>query len=107
MRIEWRSKTEGDDALVMIEEESNKVLDVRKANPALLVDFLNDMVGLDVGSGQSVVAAEASPQDWGRLVIARAGDGEVLTIDPQLYWEGIAHWFRSRGDDPHKWRSRN
>jgi hypothetical protein len=39
------------------------------------------------------------PAAWGHLVIARGASGEVLTMDPELYWEGIYAWFRSRGVD--------
>ena len=29
---------------------------------------------------------------------------DVIWIDPGLYWERIAYWFRSRGIDPHPYR---
>jgi hypothetical protein len=104
LRIEWRSKAEGDDALLAVEEDSNKILDFWEADPERLTDFLNDMNDLEGANGRDVNPPD--PWDWGALVIARAADGEVLYIDPQLYWEGVAYWFRSRGADPHPWRGR-
>ena len=32
----------------------------------------------------------SAPEEWGELVIARSESGDVLDVDPQLYWEGIA-----------------
>jgi hypothetical protein len=99
-RIEWRSKTEGDDALIKVQEDDGRVVSAWEANPALLKDFLNDMISFD-GGGETVTVDEQDPADWGRLVLARSDDGDALRIDPELYWGGIAYWFRSRGDDPH------
>jgi hypothetical protein len=28
----------------------------------------------------------------------------VITMDPELFWEGIYLWFRSQGVDPHPMR---
>jgi hypothetical protein len=104
VRIEWRSKAEGDDALLAVEEENETVLEAWPADHELLRDFLNDMVGLKPHARNGGDVARRFPDEWGDLVIARSESGDVLTIDPQLYWEGVAYWFRSRGDDPHPWR---
>ena len=107
MRLEWRSKEEGDDALLAVGEDSNTVLRAWKADAALLNDFLNDMTGFDAGKDRNGSdAGRRDPEQWGALVIARAEDGDVEYVDPQLYWEGIAFWFRSHGADPHPWRGR-
>jgi len=106
LRIEWRSKTEGDDALLTFEEESNTVLQAKPADPALLTDFLNDMETLDTKGLYGTKFSEENPERWGELVIARSEDGDVLSVDPQLYWEGVAYWFRARGNDPHPWHGR-
>ena len=107
-RIEWRTRGVGDDALLFIGEsgeESNAVLKTWEADPALLTDFLNDMVGLDTDAVLvEVDVGQREPQQWGKLVLARSQSGDVLTIDPELYWNGIYYWFRSRGTDPHPWR---
>ena len=107
LRIEWRSRAEGDDALLAVEEDSNTVLEAWDADPASLTDFLNDMAALDAHKDRERAdVSERNPDLWGALVIARSESGDVLSIDPQLYWEGVAYWFRSRGADPHPWRGR-
>jgi hypothetical protein len=101
-RIEWRSRAEGDDVLLKVQDDGH-VVDAWDANPALLKDFLNDMTGFADGGG--AIATDANdPQHWGRLVVARSEDGDVLFIDPESYWDRIGYWFRSRGDDPHIYR---
>jgi hypothetical protein len=104
LRIEWRSRKEGDDVIIAVDDSSNEVLRAWEADPELLTDFLNDMSELsDAATGK-----ERLPNDnWGNLVIARSSEGDVLEVDPQLYWEGIAYWFRSRGNDPHLWQGRS
>ena len=101
LRIEWRSRTEGDDTILAVENGSDAVVKTWSADADLLTDFLNDMVGLDAKSTNGVDYSQRFPQEWGDLVMARSDAGDVLWVDPQLYWEGIAHWFRSRGRDPH------
>ena len=104
-RIEWRSKTDGDDALLAVDDGSNTVLEAWEVNPAVLTDFLNDMEGLGQGRDTRDVG-EQTPDEWGELVIARSQSGDVAYIDPERYWGGVAYWFRSRGGDPHLWRGR-
>ena len=105
VRIEWRTRAEGDDTLLTVDEAGDRVLQVATADPSLLTDFLNDMTGFRAHNGGGGHPEE--PYNWGALVIARSESGEVLDIDPQLYWEGVAYWFRSRGSDPHLWRGRS
>lgn len=113
MRIEWRNKAEGDDAVLAVEEGSNVVLEAWKADVPLLTDFLNDMNMTEVdvtisGNGhKSIETDQREPSEWGDLVLARSESGDILSIDPQLYWEGVSYWFRSRGADPHPWRGPN
>ena len=105
LRFEWRSRAEGDDALLAVEDHSNTVLEAWQAEPAILTDFLNDMTGLSPRR-EGGNAETQTLDDWGALVIARDESGDVLSVEPQLYWEGVAYWFRSRGEDPHPWRGR-
>ncbi len=102
-RIEWRRRAEGDEFIVKVQEDDGRVVSAWEANPALLKDFLNDMTGFEDGSG-ALTVKEQDPTGWGRLVLARSEDGDPLRIDPELYWEGIGYWFRSRGDDPHPYQ---
>ena len=105
LRLEWRSKAEGDDALLAVDEDTETVLGARPADMDALNDFLNDMTGLGSLKGRNgLEVAQRDPDAWGALVIARSEDGDVEYVDPQLYWEGIAFWFRSHGADPHPWR---
>ena len=106
LRIEWRSKAEGEDALLAVEDESDFVVEAWDASPSRLVDFLNDMEDFNAHGRDRADSREQYPEEWGALVLARSEDGDILGIDPQLYWEGVAYWFRARGDDPHPWRGR-
>ena len=65
------------------------------------------MIALRDGNGSGMAVTDHDPDRWGALVISRSADGDVLFIDPELYWNGIADLFRSRGDDPHPWRGRS
>ena len=105
VRVEWRTRGERDDTLLVVEDDDNTVRQAVEAAPTVLRDFLNDMAGLDTWrQGPSVAGDKRSPAAWGELVMARAMTGEVITMDPELFWEGIYLWFRSRGVDPHALR---
>ena len=105
VRVEWRTRGEMDDTLLVIDDDDNTVRQAVEVAPTVLRDFLNDMAGLDTWrEGPSVTEDKSSPAAWGELVIARAKTGEVLTMDPELFWEGIYLWFRSQGVDPHPLR---
>jgi hypothetical protein len=104
--IEWRSRAEREDALFVVDQESGTVLAGYVVDEALLSDFLNEMTAIGTEEAATFDVSKVDPEDWGDLVLVRAEDGEVLRIDPERYWAGIAVWFRSRGDDPHHWRGR-
>jgi hypothetical protein len=61
------------------------------------------MDNIDNYGVDAIEVSQLNPTNWGDLVIARSEDGDVLGVDPQLYWEGVAGWYRARGDDPHRW----
>ena len=91
-----------DDTLLIVDDGDDTVRQAVEAAPAVLRDFLNDMAGLETWrQGPLVAEDKRNPAAWGELVIARAKTGEVLTMDPELFWEGIYLWFRSQGVDPH------
>ena len=105
VRVEWRTRGALDDTLLVVDADDNTVRQAVEAAPTVLRDFLNDMAGLDTWrQGPSVAEDKRSPAAWGNLIMARAKTGEVLTMDPELFWEGIYLWFRSRGVDPHPLR---
>ena len=110
-RIEWRTKERGDDALLFVREfgeAGDTVLKTWDADQGRLTDFLNEMAGLDT----AIVSLETDvdqrdPRQWGKLVLSRAQPGgDVLEIDPEIYWDRIYYWFRSHGTDPHLWHRR-
>lgn len=104
MRIEWRYRNP-EDALLTVDEEGNAALEVWEFDRALLSDFLNMMTSLDTYGRQSIVDdSQRDPQEWGGLVIARTDSGDVLRVDPELYWDRVAHWFRTEGSDPNPWQ---
>jgi hypothetical protein len=110
-RIEWRTKGKGDDALLFVRdlgEAGSTVVKRWSAEPERLTDFLNDMEELDpTAVGPEVDVDHRDPQQWGKLVLSRAQPGgDVLAIDPEIYWDEIYYWFRSRGLDPNPWRGR-
>lgn len=103
-RLEWRGDRKANHSILAL-DESNSVIRTWTADPALLKDLLNDMSGFD-SSGSAESSGGGNPQDFGPLILARSETGDVLSIDPQRYWEGVSDWFRSRGDDPHLYRRR-
>ena len=99
LSAEWRTKGEFD-AILIVDDADNTVRQALVADPAVLSNFLTDMGDLNTWEGwQSVDDDMRSPAAWGELVIARANTGEVITMEPELFWEGIYTWFRSRGVD--------
>ncbi len=96
---EWRTNGESETILI-VDDEDNTVREALAADPAVLSNFLTDMGDLYTWrGGRSVDNDKRRPEAWGDLVIARANTGEVITMDPERYWEGIYSWFRSRGVD--------
>ena len=98
MRIEWRNSDSGDegDTLLQVMEEGSLVIKAWPANVTLITDFLNEMA--DIHDHSRAEIGRKNPQDWGKLVLARSEDnGGILHVDPELYWDRVQHWFRSRG----------
>ena len=107
-RFEWRTRGAGSDVLLLVSEygeAGDTVMTSWPADRALLTDFLNDMQRLDSTPVRlRTEVDQRDPEQWGKLVLSRASPGgDVLTIDPEVYWDGIYYWFRSHGLDPHPW----
>ena len=99
LSAEWRTDGESETILI-VDDEDNTVLQALAANSRLLSNLLTDMGDLNIWQdGHSVDDDKRSPAAWGELVIARADTGEVITMDPERFWDGIYSWFRSRGVD--------
>jgi hypothetical protein len=99
LRAEWR--TDGRfDAILIVDDRDGTVREALMADPAKLSSLLTSMGDLGTWHGEHPVEdARRDPKTWGALVLARAGSGEVITMDPERYWNGIYSWFRSRGVD--------
>jgi hypothetical protein len=98
INAQWR--TDGESDTLLIVDEGNQVREAVQANPEVLSTFLTNVGDLAAWHGErSVPDDKRDPGAWGLLVIARGLSGEVLTMDPELYWDGIYSWFRSRGVD--------
>src|SRR4030095_6717292 len=62
VRVEWRTRGEMDDTLLVVDDDDNTVRQAVKAAPTVLRDFLNDMAGLDTWrEGPSVAGDERTP----------------------------------------------
>jgi hypothetical protein len=98
LSAEWRTNGEFD--AVLIVEDNRTVREAMLATPDVLHRLLTDTGDLNGWSGGGTVEGDKrAPSAWGDLVIARAHTGEVLTMDPERFWNGIYQWFRSRGVD--------
>jgi hypothetical protein len=97
LSAEWR--TSGDHDAVLVVDDSNEVREAMVASPEVLRRFLTNLSGMHTWRGGGVAADKRTPDAWGELVMARAQSGEVLVMDPELFWNGIYTWFRSRGVD--------
>jgi len=96
--IEWRFRPDSDTVLIVDDEKV-----VRLAIPAdamVLSKMLTDPGDLSLWEGGKLLEAiDRNPASWGELVISRSEEGQILTMDPELFWNGIYEWFRSRGID--------
>ena len=102
LRVEWRVRGEAD-AIVVVDADAQTVAEVITPDAGLLKDYLavsGDMQRWRGWTGwRSVEGDDLEPEAWGELVIGRAESGEVVTVDPELFWQGVTRWFRSRGVD--------
>lgn len=98
LSIEWRLRPDADTVLVV---EDNTV--VRMAIPVdadTLSKMLTQPGDLSVWEGGKLLeAVDRDPNVWGKLVISRSETGQIIDMDPELFWNGIYEWFRSRGVD--------
>lgn len=109
-RIEWRSNGGGEDSLLFVSEygeSENTALKTWEADADRLTDFLNEMTTLDTSfTGLETDVNHRDPEQYGKMVLARSREGDILEIDPELYWDGIYKWFRVNGTDPHRMRDK-
>ena len=99
LSAEWRNDGETETILI-VDDEDNTVCQALAADPAVLSNLLTNMGDLSTWQGgQTIEGDKRSPEAWGDLVISRANTGEVITMEPERFWDGIYYWFRSRGVD--------
>ncbi len=99
LSAEWRTNGESE-AILIVDDEDNTVRQALVADPIVLSKLLTDMGDLSAWrGGHAIDDDKRNPEAWGDLVIARANTGEVITMEPERFWDGIYSWFRSRGVD--------
>ena len=99
LRAEWRTSSEYDVVLV-VDNDTGQVREALVASADVLRRFLTAPGEMHTWRGERMVDGQRrAPGTWGELVMARAESGEVLTMEPELFWDGIYAWFRSRGVD--------
>lgn len=97
-RTQWRRR-DGRDSVLMVDDDG-VVRRAVAADARVLSMFLTDLDRLDTVSWEASGRGEQrDPGGWGDLVLERSGSGEVTTMDPERFWDGIYEWFRSRGVD--------
>ncbi len=102
MSVEWRHKR-GDDAIIHIDPSVESVTEEATADADGLKAYL--AVTGDLGGWhrsidwRPVNGGLRNPSEWGDLVLSRTDAGEVIFVDPELFWDGVYRWFRSRGVD--------
>lgn len=101
--VEWRHR-DGSDALVVVDPTSRAVSDVATPDEVSLKAYLK--VASSLTDWRKAVrwdalprGEDADPDRWGELVLSRAESGEVTYIEPELFWEAVHRWFRSKGTD--------
>jgi len=102
MSVEWRFH-DGADALVLVDAAAEAVSEVPAPDDSVLKVYLAVTGDLERWQAsmewRPVSAVSRDPNAWGELVLSRADSGEVLYVDPELFWDGVYRWFRSRGVD--------
>jgi hypothetical protein len=95
-RIEWRTTASGE--ILLVVDNCSRVTAALRAEQALLSKFLRVAGNFDEWVGTEDLD-NVEPESWGDLVLSRADTGEVLEIDPELFWDRIQRLFRVHGAD--------
>ena len=101
LSVEWRVR-DGADALLLVDSGATAVSEA-PPDEGMLKSYLAVTGTADAwrawGSWRPVGDRGRDPEEWGELVLSRADTGEIIAIDPELFWERVHRWFRSRGVD--------
>lgn len=103
--LDWRYPMEGEGNFVLYDSVTQVVLCTWPIEIERLTDFLNDLQLFDA-SARSDGVENVTREDFGDLIMTRSIEGDVIRVEPQNYWENIAYWYRSRGEDPHSFDRR-
>lgn len=96
---EWRTG-DGGDVVLIVDDALPEVRQAMLADASRLHRLLTDPGDFGLWRGDLPLAqGQQNPAGWGQLVLARAQTGEVINMEPRLFWEGVYQWFRSRGVD--------
>ena len=99
MSVEWRLH-DGADALLLVDESASAVSEISPPDEHMLKSYLAVTGTIDAWKGwtawRPVDGGGRDPDEWGELVLSRADNGDIILIDPELYWERVYRWFRSR-----------
>jgi hypothetical protein len=102
MRVEWRHRG-GNDAILLVNAEAEVEATVPAPDAGALKDYLAVTGDLErwqeTLTWRPIDAEQRDPASWGALVISRDDSGQVMFVDPELFWDGVYRWFRSRGVD--------
>jgi hypothetical protein len=102
LNVEWRIN-HGADAIVVVDRNEGSVAEALTPDAGVLREFLAVTGNLERWRGwtgwHAVDRSDRDPDAWGELVIGRKDDGEVIEMDPELFWQAVHRWFRSRGVD--------
>ena len=98
LKAQWRTRGQFVDSVLVV-DDSGRVREALSASQPVLSRLLTQMGDLTTWRGDSFGPEKSNPEGWGELVIERAGSGEVIEVEPELFWQGIYLWFQSRGVD--------
>jgi hypothetical protein len=102
MTVEWRFH-DGADAIVLLDASAEAVSEVSTPDEVSLKAYLAVTGNLErwrsAMEWQPITGGGCDPDAWGELVLSRADSGEVIDVDPELFWERVYARFRSRGVD--------
>jgi hypothetical protein len=99
--VEWRLQ-DGRETLVLVDPDSGTVSQATP-DPTSLKAFLAAAGTLEgwqkAMTWSPVNEGNRDPDNWGELVLSRDVNGDVISIDPELFWERVHRHFRSKGTD--------
>jgi hypothetical protein len=95
---EWRSGVLSESILIV--DDENCVQAAFEVTPLLLSSILTNPGDLNLWrSEREIEGEELDPESWGEFIISRLNEGPIISMSPDLFWDGIYKWFRSRGVD--------